>query len=132
MMKASDRGISDRGERSDPGEANQSTGSDPEARRSPFLLLLLHGYKWILSPLFSLFGAQCRFHPECSRFTVEAIEKHGWLRGGAYGLFRVLRCNPLCAGGFEPVPERKLSTGKKHQENREKFRATTEDFIKKW
>ncbi len=48
----------------------------------------------------------CRFHPSCSKYTVEAIAEYGIVRGILMGMWRILRCNPLSAGGFEPVPKR--------------------------
>lgn len=64
---------------------------------------LLHGYKRWISPLL---GQHCRFHPTCSVYMREAIERHGVLRGTLLGTFRLLRCQPLCEGGIDPVPER--------------------------
>ena len=46
----------------------------------------------------------CRFVPTCSQYALEAIEKHGLWKGGALALWRVLRCNPLCRGGYDPAP----------------------------
>lgn len=46
----------------------------------------------------------CRFAPTCSQYAIEAVELHGILRGGGYAVWRILRCHPLCAGGFDPVP----------------------------
>lgn len=51
-------------------------------------------------------GPTCRFHPTCSEYALEAIQRHGALCGGALALWRILRCNPLCKGGFDPVPEK--------------------------
>ena len=45
----------------------------------------------------------CRFTPTCSQYTVEAIQKYGALKGGLMGAWRILRCNPLCKGGYDPV-----------------------------
>jgi uncharacterized protein len=45
----------------------------------------------------------CRFTPSCSQYTVEAISKYGVLKGGAMGAWRILRCNPFCEGGSDPV-----------------------------
>ena len=59
-------------------------------------------YQWTISPLI---GDVCRYTPSCSHYAVEAINKHGILRGGWMGLKRILRCNPWCGGcGHDPVP----------------------------
>ncbi len=58
-------------------------------------------YQWTLSPLL---GGRCRYHPSCSEFSVEALERHGLLRGSWLALRRVGRCNPLGGHGFDPVP----------------------------
>lgn len=49
-------------------------------------------------------ASTCRFVPTCSQYALEAIEKHGLLKGGALALWRVLRCNPFCRGGYDPAP----------------------------
>ena len=48
----------------------------------------------------------CRFSPTCSAYAIEAIQKHGALFGTALAVWRVLRCNPFCRGGYDPVPEK--------------------------
>lgn len=63
--------------------------------------MLLRGYQYAISPLL---GRSCRFYPSCSDYTVEAIERHGALRGSVLGLKRVMRCHPWHPGGFDPVP----------------------------
>lgn len=46
----------------------------------------------------------CRFQPSCSDYAIEAIQRHGVIRGGLLGVWRILRCNPFGAGGHDPVP----------------------------
>jgi putative membrane protein insertion efficiency factor len=65
------------------------------------LLLLIQGYRKYISPIRQ---PCCRFIPTCSAYALEAVEKYGALRGGLMALWRVLRCNPFCKGGFDPVP----------------------------
>ena len=63
---------------------------------------VVRGYQWTVRPLI---GANCRFHPGCSDYAVEALRTHGALRGGALSARRILRCNPWNEGGFDPVPK---------------------------
>jgi uncharacterized protein len=46
----------------------------------------------------------CRFYPSCSQYGLEAVEKYGAAKGGWLLVRRLLRCHPLCRGGFDPVP----------------------------
>jgi putative membrane protein insertion efficiency factor len=48
----------------------------------------------------------CRFEPTCSSYAVEALREHGLLRGLSLSVWRVLRCNPYCQGGWDPIPKR--------------------------
>jgi len=64
-------------------------------------LLIIRLYQRAVSPVL---GVHCRFHPTCSAYTREAIEKYGFLQGAWLGVRRLLRCHPLHRGGFDPVP----------------------------
>lgn len=63
---------------------------------------LLGFYK---SKISSALPNRCIYTPSCSSYTYQAIEKYGFFRGVAKGFLRILRCNPLAKGGFDPVKE---------------------------
>jgi uncharacterized protein len=65
------------------------------------LLALLTVYRRAISPWL---GQNCRFHPTCSRYAIEAIEAHGARRGSWLAIRRVSRCHPFHQGGLDPVP----------------------------
>ena len=65
------------------------------------LVGIIRLYQRFLSPLLP---PSCRFEPSCSKYTVQAIQKYGALRGGLMGAWRILRCNPFGKGGYDPVP----------------------------
>ena len=50
----------------------------------------------------------CRFSPTCSQYAIEAINTHGVIKGSALSLWRILRCNPFCKGGYDPVPPKNI------------------------
>ena len=58
-------------------------------------------YQRLISPL--LPGGTCRFEPTCSQYFVEAVQKRGVIVGSLKGCWRILRCNPLSKGGYDPV-----------------------------
>jgi putative membrane protein insertion efficiency factor len=68
---------------------------------SRLIVALIQLYRYALSPLL---GPSCRFHPSCSQYALEAVSRHGSLRGVWLALKRVLRCNPWHCGGHDPVP----------------------------
>ena len=68
------------------------------------VLLPVHVYRAVLSPLKR--GPSCRFLPTCSEYALTAVKQRGIIVGGALAAWRILRCNPLCRGGFDPVPAR--------------------------
>ncbi|MBR6796451.1 MAG: membrane protein insertion efficiency factor YidD [Clostridia bacterium] len=53
----------------------------------------------------------CRFHPTCSQYAIEAFEVHGAVKGFFLAAYRVLRCNPFCKSGYDPVPPKKVRKG---------------------
>ncbi|MBQ3826474.1 MAG: membrane protein insertion efficiency factor YidD [Spirochaetaceae bacterium] len=63
--------------------------------------LLIRFYQTFLSPMKP---PVCRFTPSCSRYAYEAIMKYGPVKGLFMAIWRVLRCNPFCKGGYDPVP----------------------------
>ena len=65
------------------------------------MLWLIRLYRKEISPMHR---PCCRFIPTCSQYALEAIEKYGAVKGGFLALRRILRCNPLCKGGYDPVP----------------------------
>jgi putative membrane protein insertion efficiency factor len=66
------------------------------------LLLLIKIYQWIISPL--LGPNKCRYQPTCSHFAIEALQKHGLLKGGFLATKRILSCHPWGGHGYDPVP----------------------------
>jgi putative membrane protein insertion efficiency factor len=67
------------------------------------LIIFIKIYQKAISPLTP---PSCRFYPTCSHYGLEAIEKHGALRGSWLAIRRILKCHPFHEGGFDPVPEK--------------------------
>jgi len=67
------------------------------------LMGLVRGYRLLLKPWL---GNQCRFEPTCSQYALDALQRHGALRGSTLAAGRLLRCHPWCHGGCDPVPDR--------------------------
>ncbi len=65
------------------------------------LIVLVAAYRYAISPML---GQSCRFHPSCSEYAQEALERHGALRGVWLALRRIGRCHPWHRGGYDPVP----------------------------
>jgi putative membrane protein insertion efficiency factor len=71
------------------------------------LRFFIRGYQLLISPVLSVIfgpGCGCRFQPTCSHYVLEAVERHGPLRGGWLGLKRLGRCQPWGGCGYDPVP----------------------------
>jgi putative membrane protein insertion efficiency factor len=66
----------------------------------PFLAAI-YAYRLTLAPLLS---GQCRFHPTCSQYALDAYRARGPIQGTLLTLRRLARCHPLCRGGYDPVP----------------------------
>jgi len=68
------------------------------------LIAFVRAYQRLLSPLL---GRRCRFFPTCSDYCIEALRRHGVLKGLGLAGLRVLKCQPFHPGGFDPVPPRR-------------------------
>jgi len=65
------------------------------------LIAVLRVYRALISPIY---GQVCRYHPSCSAYALEAVQRHGAMHGCWLAARRVTRCNPWAAGGYDPVP----------------------------
>lgn len=68
-----------------------------------FLINLIIFYQRNISPMKK---PCCRFYPTCSSYAIECIKRFGAIKGTFLSLFRIIRCNPLFKGGFDPVPQK--------------------------
>ncbi len=67
------------------------------------ILLFILFYQKVISPIKP---RTCRFYPTCSKYTYQAIEKFGLMKGLYYGMKRIFRCHPFSKGGYDPIPEK--------------------------
>ena len=67
------------------------------------IILIIKAYQITLSPLL---GSNCRFHPTCSEYTIQAVNEHGVYRGLILGVKRISKCHPLGPKGYDPVPDK--------------------------
>ena len=66
------------------------------------LIAMVVAYRRYVSPVLP---ARCRFYPSCSAYSLEALQKHGAIRGTGLTVWRLLRCHPFHPGGYDPVPD---------------------------
>ncbi|NLN94524.1 MAG: membrane protein insertion efficiency factor YidD [Candidatus Hydrogenedens sp.] len=78
---------------------------------SDILILVIRGYQRWISPLL---GSHCRFVPSCSQYAVDALRTHGTVKGVILTIWRLLRCQPLCKGGYDPVPPSRKAHSRSH------------------
>lgn len=71
------------------------------------MVQILKIYKRLVSPFLP---PACRYVPSCSEYAAEAVARHGIFHGATLACWRLLRCNPLARGGFDPVPKKKLES----------------------
>ena len=64
------------------------------------LVAMVYGYRYTLGPFI---GGHCRFQPSCSQYMLDAVEKHGPIRGGWRGIKRICRCHPFGGSGYDPA-----------------------------
>jgi putative membrane protein insertion efficiency factor len=72
------------------------------------LIGLLKLYRLCISPMY---GQVCRFYPSCSAYALEAVERHGAVRGSWLAVRRLVRCHPWNPGGYDPVPPKDVDRG---------------------
>ncbi len=82
------------------GTGTKSIGDVETGYVARFCLLLVKGYRYCISPLFP---PCCRFTPTCSEYALEAVSRHGAVRGMGLAVWRILRCHPFARGGYDPV-----------------------------
>ncbi|MGP6139151.1 MULTISPECIES: membrane protein insertion efficiency factor YidD [unclassified Jeotgalibaca] len=87
------------------------------------LITGVRGYQKHISPLFP---PSCRYYPTCSTYMIQAIEKHGAAKGTLMGTARILRCQPMAKGGFDPVP--KKFTLRRNPDSDEQLQAMREEL----
>ncbi|HQF08696.1 MAG TPA: membrane protein insertion efficiency factor YidD [Spirochaetota bacterium] len=69
---------------------------------SNLIILMISIYRTVISPVLP---RSCRYYPSCSAYAIDAVKKHGPVKGLYLAARRILRCHPLHEGGFDPVPD---------------------------
>jgi putative membrane protein insertion efficiency factor len=75
------------------------------------LVLFIRAWRLLISPLY---GPTCKYYPSCSAYGLEAVRRHGAVRGSALTVWRILRCNPWSDGGVDDVPPARPRRGRDH------------------
>ena len=70
-------------------------------------MLMIKAIRFYQKKISPLFGPKCRYYPTCSQYAILAIERFGVIKGSFLAVSRILRCNPLFPGGYDPVPEKR-------------------------
>lgn len=86
------------------------------------MALAITGYRRYISPVML---PHCRFEPSCSAYALEAVQRHGALRGGWLAARRLSRCHPFHRGGIDPVPDRAGRGGRAGRDGRDRRAAAT-------
>lgn len=86
------------------------------------LMFFVAAYRRLLSPLL---GQQCRFHPTCSAYSLEALRTHGAARGTWLTVRRIGRCHPFNPGGYDPVPPLRSTSAPSETSGREESGAAS-------
>jgi putative membrane protein insertion efficiency factor len=92
----------------------ESSREIPASPTATVLLVPIAAYRRFVSPFL---GQRCRFYPSCSAYAVEAITRHGALRGSWLSMRRIARCHPWNPGGVDPVPHLGKARGRDTQAN---------------
>ena len=69
--------------------------------------LMIKAIRFYQRKVSPLFPPRCRYYPTCSQYALEAVERFGVIKGSFLSVLRLLRCNPLFPGGYDPVPRKK-------------------------
>ena len=78
--------------------------SSPRRSTGPLAWLMIRGIRLYQLTLTFLIGGQCRFEPSCSEFGIQAVRRHGAIKGGYLTVRRIMRCHPWGGSGHDPVP----------------------------
>jgi len=79
------------------------------------LILIIKFYQFFISPIL---GVNCRFHPSCSEYVKDSIMKHGNIKGVWLGFCRIIRCQPFCDGGYDPVDNTAINQDNSNEQER--------------